>query len=487
MTVMDNGTLTSQRPLLPPLALLIICVLVALLLPAVTFVADPLIRSDDYPALLGLPDLFYMKTLNEGRWLNYIWHLRGVVTPAWLNFLVYNLFWAIYLGGLVHLALGAKTALWRKVFVAVIAGLAIPQVLISLWFNTLIPGLGVAALYALLSIKLSSRASRSLLLIFVPIALTAYTTYPFLLLALCLLRQDFDRSWKDLAGLLGLFLVSFILGLLLIFGLNYLEHGVFGVVMADWRSPNPVQDLASLKQNLPILWHFLDELLLKASLNNPFLSLLQTALFGAAIWLTAKRDPLKAIYPLTGLVLCLAMVLVPGLKSGVALPMRTGGFAWVYYAVFLGWLSLELQDRGRDRLGRNILFVVAATYVAIAGMERHFSGSWQRYSRALAAEIGPGEEPILITGTYRSLPSAKLSQLHSYYAVKFRLEHLTGRQVYVCEFEEEACQDLPEDLKTGLNPDAVHQHHALSNAGDNLVVLFSPTPIMQEKLEHNRK
>lgn len=63
---------------------------------------DPMIRYDDYPALFAEGDLFWEKTLNEGRWVNYIWHLREIVTPAWLNFAIYQAFWALFAASLAR-------------------------------------------------------------------------------------------------------------------------------------------------------------------------------------------------------------------------------------------------------------------------------------------------------------------------------------------------------------------------------------------------
>ncbi|EBA18709.1 hypothetical protein RSK20926_13339 [Roseobacter sp. SK209-2-6] len=465
------------------LAVTILAVFAVLLLPAATFLADPMIRHDDYPALLGIPDLFYSKTLNEGRWLNYIWHLREVITPAWLNFLVYNLFWAVYLGVLTHFTLGKRSALLLRLFVAILAGLAVPQIMISLWFNTLIPGLFFVALYALLSANLSSKSSRLLLVIFVPVTLTAYTTYPFLLLALCLARSDFQRSWKDLAALLGVFLGSFILGMLLIYLLNYFEHGIFGIVMADWRTPNPAHDLASLLANLSVVSNFFHVFLLGAAFGNPAISLILWMPFLGAILLVARNAPHKAAYGLAALGLGMAMIFAQGVKTGIELPLRTGGFIWTYYAIFLGWLYLELEKQGRKRLGGNLLFALSAFILIIAGVERHISGSWQRYSSDLAVEIGTGAEPVLVTGTYRSLKPAKASQLQSFHAVKFRLEHLTGRKIVVCEYEPQACADLlaKPDLPSSLLAEG--QSHVLHRLPGLVVLQLSDTAVMKEKME----
>lgn len=52
---------------------------------------DPMMRFDDYPALLADPTFFWPKILFEDRWINCLLHLREIVTPAWLDFAVYRL------------------------------------------------------------------------------------------------------------------------------------------------------------------------------------------------------------------------------------------------------------------------------------------------------------------------------------------------------------------------------------------------------------
>ncbi|MEH6361553.1 MAG: hypothetical protein V7761_12580, partial [Amylibacter sp.] len=112
---------------------------------------DPMLRHDDYPALLADPSGFYVKTLEEGRWLNYWWHLRGWISPAWLNFAVYQLLWATFASAAAINACGKKEQLTYIIALALIIALATPALLISLWFNTLIPGLGLVALFAVLA------------------------------------------------------------------------------------------------------------------------------------------------------------------------------------------------------------------------------------------------------------------------------------------------------------------------------------------------
>ncbi|HCI07744.1 MAG TPA: hypothetical protein DE314_10390, partial [Sulfitobacter sp.] len=80
----------------------------------------------------------------------------------------------------------------------------------------------------------------------------AYTTYPLLLLVICLYRQD-NRSLPKLIALLAFFTASFIAAILLTYTINWSVHGVFGVPLADWRDATPAHNLAELTANLPKL------------------------------------------------------------------------------------------------------------------------------------------------------------------------------------------------------------------------------------------
>ena len=122
--------------------------IVALLMTSFAMFPDPFIRHDDFPALLADPDGYYIKTLDEGRWLSYIWHLRGFVMPSWLAFTLYQLCWAIFAGAAAPNACGPNARPIYPIAVALFIMVAPPAAMISVWFNTLLPGLAVVAVYA---------------------------------------------------------------------------------------------------------------------------------------------------------------------------------------------------------------------------------------------------------------------------------------------------------------------------------------------------
>ncbi|MFV1495076.1 hypothetical protein VWY34_06415 [Phaeobacter sp. JH20_02] len=475
MTLVMDSPVVARRDAATPLLATIAVAFFGLLIAAVFQLPDPLIRHDDYPALFGDAETYYVKTLMEGRWVNYLWHLRETLLPSWANYLIYNGLWAVVLGCLAHNALGAGAPLWRKGAVALIAGLSAPALLISLWFNTLIPGMAILAIYALATTQLSDRACRWLLVPFVPLALTAYTTYPFFLLALCLTRADTQRSARDLASLLGLFILCFALAMASIYTLNYLFHGVFGIPMAEWRMPKPAHDLASLLANIGLIGDFLGSSASLVSFHFLPLTVFQVALFGWAVWLVGRSDPWRAIYPLAGICLGMGLIFVQTIKTGITLPPRVSGFVWLYYAVLLGLLSQELAARGGvwDRIGRNLLAFVALIYLAFNLLQHRDVTAWQADSRRMADQILAVEGPIYVTGTYLSLPSGKKSGLQHDLSVAFRLTQLTGRDVVICAMTPTACAHLPVEVQAGAKgPD-----YEVRNLDVGSVVMLSATPI----------
>ncbi len=255
----DDGGVGTAR-LWPVLGLTVLAVLVM----SAPNLLDPMIRFDDYPAFFSDPSGFWAKTLHEGRWVNYLWHLRGSVTPAWLNFALYQLLCAGLAAAIAFSAVPSKSAGFFAVTLALMILVSPPAMLISLWFNTLIPGLALVTLYAVAAHLVSPRMLRALLPPFVIVSFMAYTTYPLLILAVALIATP-ERSLKDLIAVLALFTVSFLAAVLTVYALNWQVHGIFGVPLADWRDAAPAEDVAGYAANLPKLWGSLVNLMDKAA------------------------------------------------------------------------------------------------------------------------------------------------------------------------------------------------------------------------------
>ncbi len=448
--------MTTSAPDMPKLSRLLIVIgltFVVLMLASGPQMLDPMLRRDDFPALFGEANIYYTKTLHEGRWLNYLWHLRGFVSPTWLNFAGYQFFWAAFAGAAALNACGRKEQLSYVVVLALLIAIAPQALLISLWFNTLVPGMFFVALFAVLSIYHDPKKMRLLLLVFVPITLMGYTTYPMLLLAVCLTTRGISRSWRDLAVIFGLFVVSFAVGMLLIYTLNYIYHGVFGIPMAPWRHPTPAHDLASTLANLSVVAEFFKETALTIAFNVVPLIYIHALILVVGLIILARKNPWLALYIFTGMAAGIGLLCLQAVLSGITVPPRATAFAWMLYSVVCVRVALLGRDRGGRAFSASwaLLVFLAIIYVMFGAKHYFLLSEWQSETRKMAVQAGIGPTAIYVTGSYKSLPSAKAAGIQGPLGLSGRLLYLTGRTVIICSKTPDACKGLSPEVLAGAS------------------------------------
>ncbi|WP_138934705.1 hypothetical protein [Roseovarius arcticus] len=422
---------------------------------------DPFIRYDDYPALFAEAHWFWPKTLHEGRWLSYIWHLREFVTPAWLNFAIYQTLWAVLSVALAVAAMGRRYERpWFTTVLALFMLVSLPATLISLWFNTLIPGLAVVTLYAVLGCRVSQRTHRALLPAFVVVSFWAYTTYPLILLAVCLMRTE-HRSLRDLFGLMTLFVFSFAAAVLLTYTLNWQVHGVFGVPLDNWRQATAATDIKGMIANLPKLVETFKTLLMAASYNFAPAAFFHTGLLLVATLVMIKRAPREALYLHAGLWAGMALIVLQVLKLGVLVPPRTFIFAWVLYAVIVVRATALLsQTPGLGgRVMRNLTLLVVLCYLLQTFNQYTVYRPWQAETRTLGDTLRTADpaasRPVMVYGDVMTLDSAMAADIFDDMALTFRMQQLTGHKFLLCHSAPEACTELESSrLAAGL-PEAI--------------------------------
>lgn len=398
--------------------------------------ADPMIRHDDFPALLAQPEGFWAKTLHEGRWLNYLWHLRGLVTPSWLNFALYQALWALVAACAAVQVAGRGAPLPAAALTALLILVAPPATLISLWFNTLIPGLALVALYAWLGTWARPRAMLALMPVFVVLSFMAYTTYPLLVLTLCLISRR-ARGPRDLAVVLALFAASFAGAVLAVYTLNLAVHGVFGVPLADWRQASPASDLAGLRANLPLLGTSLAGLAEKASFGFAPMVWLHIGLFAASAAVLLRRVPGEAVYLLAGLAVGLALVAVQVLKMGALVPPRGFLFVWLIHALMAGRAVQLLAAGAALRLLRGAVLLVVGSYGLQTFVQYTTYRGWQAETRALVAQAA-GADRVEVSGDVLALRSARAAFVQTPAALGYRFAQLGGGAVVLCTPERAA-------------------------------------------------
>lgn len=415
---------------------------------------DPVLRYDDFPALFAEPDGFWSKTLSEGRWLNYLWHMRGIVTPAWLNFAIYQAVWALFTAAFAVVVIPGPGRIWFACVLALTILVAPPALLMAPWFNTLFPGTVLLATYAVLATRLSQFTLRALLPVFTLLTFSAYTTFPIILLLICLVRTE-RRSLKDLAGLVALFGTSFIVSLLAVYALNWQVHGVFGVILDPSRSPNPAHDLATMAGNIPLWIATMGVFAQKMSFNSVAAMIFHLGMFTVATVVIARRSPLEAVYIHTGLWIGMALITVQVLKLGVTVPIRAWHFAWIAYAILIVRAAEELSQGTSlaGRMARNAVLLVTASYLLQTTIHFMSFRDWQAETRAIAQDIATAPDPIYVIGDVLNHPSAIKVSAQKPMALSFRLRQLTGRTVIICENDPGACPTFPAEW---LSPETPH-------------------------------
>ena len=433
-------------------------------------VADPMIRHDDYPALFADAPAFWNKTLHEGRWLNYIWHLRDAVTPAWLNFAVYQTSWALFVAALAVVFTGPKGANWFTVVLALLMMVSPSAMLISMWFNTLIPGLAIVALFAGLACRVSSRTLRLLLPGFVIVSFMAYTTYPLLLFAVCIAKTE-NRSLRDLVGLILLFCASFALAVLTVYAINWQVHGVFGVPVANWREPTAANGLGDIVANLPKLWETFQIVFHRNGFGFAPLIGFIPVMLAAAFAVFYKYARLEGLYLIAGLSVGIALVVVQVLKLGVIVPPRAFIFAWVFAAMAMV-RAVELLSQTESwagRMGRNAILLIVGVYFIEIFMFYGQHNAWRADTKQLAQEISDTDGSVFIYGDSSQIASAKKSGIQSSKALPFRLQQLTGRRAVNCIETPDQCPKQPQVIDADTNE--IH----VRRTNEGLFMIFTPS------------
>ncbi|MBS1302063.1 hypothetical protein [Loktanella sp. SALINAS62] len=408
---------------------------------------DPMIRHDDYPALFGDAHIFWPKTLHEGRWINYIWHLRGISTPAWLNFALYQMLWAVLSASIAVAAMGREGRPFLTILLASFILVATPATLIATWFNTLTLGLGITALYAVLGCRISQRSHRALLPVFVIVTFWAYTVYPLILLAVCLVLTQ-DRSLRDLIGLIALFATSFVAAVIMTYTLNWMVHGEFGVPLASWRYATPATSVAGLVANVPLLSSTFEKFITVTSYKYDTLIYFHFAMLVFSTGVLIRHAPIEALYLHAGLWVGITLIVLQVLKLGVFIPPRAFLFAWVFYAVIVSraMVVLSRNPGSGGRVMRNLSLLLVVGYSLLTFHHTTIYRPWMTETRALGASLGQVDpkirRPVFVYGNVMALDSAKMAGIQSGDALTSRVRQLTGHEVVLCFTAPGDCENI---------------------------------------------
>lgn len=449
-------------------AALVFVVLVALV---PSLLHDPYIRSDEYSVLLGEADRYWLKTLEEGRWLNWLWTLRPGMFGAVANTVAFLIAWAVFAAAAAYLLLRGDRRLWRTLLLALAIGLA-PQIAqFAGWPSTTLPFLSIAAIFALLGAVLSARTMVRLLWVFVPLCLMAYTTGPLVLLLVAAICHGEEARPREAWRLAGVFVGAYLIGALAIFSLNWAFHGQFAILIADWRNPAPVSDVASLVRNIGVAARSVAQDFRQLGILDPRWVFGVLALVLCALAVGLRRGGRGMVFWVAA-ALTIAVSFAIVVRNGIATPPRAS--LYLYLVVVFGF-GLAASDA---RLVGRYLWPAAALIVALPGAliwvlsyaplvaAQNESREMVAALRAAGSDTAPG---IRIVGEPLATPAGGIA--HGPEKLGYRLFLQTGRPIRICEEDDPACADSLERAKAApVWPEA----GSILRAADGALILNLP-------------
>lgn len=357
-------------------------------------VLHPVLEHDDWDMLLPDGSPFVLdhasRVLHEGRWLNYWWWRLGsqhlgshVVTLCfWLG-------WSLATATLTRLL--ARDWWAVPIAVAVFASPMITQ--ISYWPATLMLAMLVLAAAGIALTATRSRPRLHLALLGVAVLALALGYPPFALLLLPLLAVlHREASWRRLALVGGTLAAGYVGAILLVYVLNDIRFGVFGMEIQAWRAPHPVHGPRSLAHNLVMVLH--DNLQVARFTVLPLLAV-------AVCVVLALRAGADRRWP----VLAAAFVLAWGLSgattvvNGVGLPIRSVSWTWPFGVIAIAW-TLRTGPRSTRLIAGLALIAFAAwgaLYAATQVRAHQRFESAMDHIRARAVTLSErGQRPIVL-------------------------------------------------------------------------------------------
>ena len=395
---------------------------------------DPFVRSDDYPGLVPRPDLYYHKTLTEGRWLNWVWMLRPWPTDPVLLNAVLGLCWSLT-ATFVATALAPGRGQFAAAALIALAVLFTPQQgFIWLWFNTLVPASVLLALFAGVAAFAPRRVAEWGLLVSGPLFVLTYPSYALVAMVLVLGMSGPDPSPLRALRVTVLAGTGIALGLLASYTLNWMLHGHFGIVLPSWRMAEPLESLADLPRNLTLAVERLALVLPGAIAKAHMAAAAGTAVLALCFVMLARAAPRRAWAMGLALAVCIGLPLLHMVKVGAAWPFRATLHIHFAFVVLLALAYLRCTQPARRALAALMLVLLAvfgqmAFRAMMAGKGPDYQAeTWDIAERIETVE--PRSETVVIAGRLDAVPGGDFIQ--NSYGVTQRLALLTGAEVQAC-------------------------------------------------------
>ncbi|MDA7427608.1 hypothetical protein PGB28_03995 [Primorskyibacter aestuariivivens] len=412
--------LPPYRPWLP-VALIALAVLVALAVPQFL---DPFVRHDDYSALFGTPEGYVVKALGEMRWLGMLWHMRGWIWPAPVNFALFMALSVIWSAAFAVQFSAPTRAIWVASAVALLAAanvLTVPQ---SLWFNTLIPGMAVLAAYALACLRMGVKARLMLLFPTVFLSFLSYTTYPMLAVLTCLADPEMHTR-RRIKHALILLCLGVAAAILLSLSLNYLARGELIPKVENWRHANTNETPERLAEFI--------EIIARQVMDFRWSALMLVISYPIACIILWRNRPEPVLFTLLILIFGGLPLIALSAVGGI----RMTAYAFIFVPATLVY-AIALAFRS-SLLGRVVLVALCITSLVETSLYYRKFTDWQADTRAISALVPSGAQTIYIYGPPLDMRASNTAGLIYPEDIILRLKYLTGREVILCMRDADAC------------------------------------------------
>lgn len=351
----STTTLGHGNPHLRWQVLVFVVVVVAFLYLAGQLTA-PFIAGDDWGALLpasqqGGTALPWANTLEDGRWINYLWYLVSVhFSPLGSN----ALFTMAYLA--VSGAIASLVVDKRLFILCALAVFFSPMLSeLSLWPTTLFISVALCTVAITILATCSERAILPVVFVSTFALVMAYPPLASVVLIGAAARQS-KPTVKPTVLIAVAFLVAFAVSVLVSFALNAWLHGHFGVVVAKWRTPHPLRGVGDLGANLRIAatnWF---------AIGQRYKVPIVCTVVAAALVLSRRETRPRGLALIFALVICCCVDLGITVIAGVGNPGRT--YVWLWVAACLLCALAASQGVALYRYSGIALLVALTVYGA---------------------------------------------------------------------------------------------------------------------------
>ncbi len=315
----------------------------------------PFIRHDDWPYSLSKNEPgglnIFSRNKYEGRWLNWLyWRVLGQRTSIVVASAIFFTSYVAYVWGLVRLlALRRAWQVFLATFALMVSGV---WIMLIYWPATLSASMIVAAV-GVWTLPLARRHRLALaawMLLFVSLAVLSYPPVSALLLFAVAVTEA-GASIRRLLALGAGFVLSYGFGVLIVYSLNWLAFGQFGVTISAWRLPNPLRSMADLSENLGRYAHQFTTVAVLVGLAG-------LVGLGCIVWTLVDRATRRPAIVILGATL-IAVAIEGGLTtvSGVVTGARAS--LWVWPAICLPAVLLLKGFRWSRVAGAVALMVIA--------------------------------------------------------------------------------------------------------------------------------